>query len=267
MDQEENSMSFIGHLGELRKRIILAIIPVVLFSVIVFIYLDVVNEELINSLLKKEFPTYRFFCEASLSMGLESDFCNDLPIKLTDSNVTEQFGLSMWLAIVGGIILSIPWIIYQIWQFIKPALKNKELQAVRGFGVYVFLLLILGVLFGYYIVAPLCINFFGNYDPFQLERLPSYRSFFRLITSTVLACAIMFQLPIAIYLMSKLGFMNPMVLKKYRKHVVVVILVLSALITPPDFVSQVIVAIPVLILYEISIRISARIFKASLNKP
>ena len=132
------------------------------------------------------------------------------------------------------------------------------------FGLYVFILLFLGIFFGYFMVSPLCINFFGNYDPFNLGKegkIPSITSYYKYIINPVLGCSILFQLPIAVYLFSKLGIVNPEILKKYRKHVLVAILVLAAIITPPDFVSQVIVAVPVFILYEISIIISKRVIK------
>ncbi len=269
MDQGEQgeNMSFIGHLAELRKRIMWSIIPIIIFAGIIFYFFDVLSEVILMSMTKAEFPTYRLFCYISELSGFEnSDFCKDIPIQVREDAVGQQFTISMWFSIVGGIIISIPWIIYQIWLFIKPALKPVELKAVRGFGLYVFLLLIMGVAFGYYIVAPLCINFFGNYDPLKIAKIPSFTSYYKFITNPVLACGILFQLPIVIYLMSKLGIITPAVLKKYRKHVIVIILIVSAIITPPDFVSQVIVSIPVLILYEISIFISARILKAHLKR-
>jgi sec-independent protein translocase protein TatC len=268
MAKEKDNISFIDHLAELRKRIIRSIIPVLLFAVVIFIYFEFLSDLILKSMLYKEFPTYRMFCSLSTYFNLESDFCHDIPVSLREDGLGQQFSLSMWFSIVGGIIASIPWIIYQIWGFIKPGLKRKEIKAVRGFGVYVFILLALGIAFGYFIVAPLCINFFGNYDPFNLGKegkIPSLSSYYRYIINPVLGCSILFQLPIIIYLTSKLGVMTPEVLRKYRKHVLVVILILSAIITPPDFVSQVIVAIPVLILYEIGIIISAQIVKKKAN--
>lgn len=266
MSTESQNMTFIDHLAELRKRIILAIIPILLFAVVIFIFFEPLSETILMSMLYKEFPTYKMFCALSETINVDSSFCQDVPIRLREDTVGQQFTVSMWFSIVGGIIASIPWIIFQLWQFIKPALKDTELQAVRGFGFFVFLLLAMGIAFGYFIVSPLCINFFGNYDPLKLEKIPSFLSYYKFITNPVLATSILFQLPLVIYLMSKMGFMNPHVLKKYRKHVIVSILIVSAIITPPDFVSQVIVSIPVLILYEVSILISKRILKKSLNK-
>ena len=215
-------------------------------------------------MLYKEFPTYRMFCGFSQWMDMESDFCNDIPVTLREDGLGQQFSLSMWFSIVGGIIITIPWIVYQIWGFIKPGLKKTEIQTVRGFGVYVFILLFLGICFGYFIVAPLCINFFGNFDPFNLGaegKIPSLTSYYKYIINPVLGCSILFQLPIIVYLTSKLGMMSPAVLKKYRKHILVVILIIAAIITPPDFISQVIVAVPVFIMYEASIIISGKVIK------
>ncbi len=265
MEEQKENMSFIDHLAELRKRIILSIFPILVFAVVIFIFFEQLSDTILMSPLYKDFPTYKMFCYLAQSVNIESNFCLDVPIALREDTVGQQFTVSMWFSIVGGIIASIPWIVYQLWQFVKPALKLNELKAVKGFGFYVFLLLMIGIAFGYFIVSPLCINFFGNYDPLKLEKIPSFLSYFKFIINPVLACAILFQLPVVIYIMSKIGVMNPVVLKKYRKHVIVAILVLSAVITPPDFVSQVIVSIPVLILYEISIGISARILKKTSN--
>lgn len=266
MSEESQNMSFIDHLAELRKRIIWSIFPILIFAIVIFIFFEQLSDTILMSMLYKDFPTYKMFCSLSQAINVDSSFCQDVPISLREDTVGQQFTVSMWFSIVGGILAAIPWIIYQLWQFVKPALKSKELRAVKGFGFYVFLLLAMGVAFGYFIVSPLCINFFGNYDPLNLEKIPSFLSYYKFITNPVLACGILFQLPVVIFVMSKVGFMNPVVLKKYRKHVIVGILVVSAIITPPDFVSQVIVSIPVLLLYEISILISARILKKSLNK-
>ena len=266
MSETEKSTSFLDHLSELRIRIIRSIIPILVFAVVIFIFFEPLSDLVLKSMLFKEFPTYRFFCNISGLVGVESDFCNDIPVSLREDGLGQQFSLSMWFSIVGGIILSIPWIIFQIWSFVKPGLKQNEIKAVNGFGLYVFILLILGIAFGYFMVAPLCINFFGNYDPFDLGeagKIPSITSYYRYIINPVLGCSLLFQLPLLVYLMSKLGIVVPEVLKKYRKHVLVSILILSAIITPPDFVSQVIVAIPIMILYEISIYVSKRV----INKP
>lgn len=268
MSEDKDNISFIDHLAELRKRIIRSIIPVLLFATVIFIYFEPLSELILKSMLYKEFPTYQMFCSLSQYIDIESSFCNDIPISLREDGLGQQFSLSMWFSIVGGIIASIPWIIYQIWGFIKPGLKRNEIKAVRGFGVYVFILLMLGIAFGYFMVAPLCINFFGNYDPFNLGiegKIPSLSSYYKYIINPVLGCSILFQLPILIYILSKLGMMTPAVLRKYRKHVLIVILIVSAIITPPDFVSQIIVAIPVLILYEIGILVSAQILKKKAN--
>ena len=262
MDKNEDNTSFIDHLSELRIRIIKSIIPVLLFAVIIFVFFETLSDFVLKSMLYKEFPTYSFFCNISGSVGIESSFCNDIPVSLREDGLGQQFSLSMWFSIVGGIILSIPWIIFQIWSFVKPGLKKIEINAVRGFGIYVFILLLFGIFFGYFVISPLCINFFGNYDPFNLGKegkIPSITSYYKYIINPVLGCSLLFQLPVAIYLMSKLGMVTPSILQKYRKHMLVAILVLSAIITPPDFVSQVIVAIPVLVLYEIRILVSKRV--------
>ena len=264
MTEEKDNISFIDHLAELRKRIIWSIIPVLLASVIVFYYFEDIYEVILKSLLYKEFPTYRLFCNIYTSLGIESSFCNDIDMEPASLGMGVQFSVSIYFSIVAGILISIPWVIYQIWGFIKPGLKQKEITSVRGFGFYV-LLLILGIGFGYFILAPMCVNFFGNYNPMGIKNSPDIKSYYSYIITPVLGCGILFQLPVLIYILSKLDLITPIILRKYRKHVLVVILILSAIITPPDFFSQVILAIPILLLYEISIIISGRIIKKKAN--
>jgi sec-independent protein translocase protein TatC len=168
-----------------------------------------------------------------------------------------QFSADIWTAILAGFIISFPYVIYQLWKFISPGLHQNERKHSRGFIVISSLLFFLGALFGYYIVTPLSINFLANYSiSSRVDNQIDISSFIGLVRSSVLASGIIFELPIIIYFLTKIGLVTPEFLRKYRKYALILVLVLSAIITPPDIASQVIVAIPILILYEVSIVIS-----------
>ena len=155
-----------------------------------------------------------------------------------------------------------PFIFHQIWSFVKPGLKDKEVYVTKGIVFYGSLLFFFGVAFGYFLVSPLCVQFFGSYKlTAEIQNNFTINSYMTMITTTTLFSGLFFELPIIIYLLTKLGIISPALLIKYRKHALVAILVLSAIITPPDIISQVLVSFPILILYEIGIIASKRVAK------
>ena len=189
---------------------------------------------------------------------------NEIPIKFQSMTVSGQFSYALMLSFLGGIVLTFPYLFYQIWAFVKPGLKFKEKNLARGIVFYVSLLFFLGILFGYYIVAPLSIQFFGSYQmSSKIENIFTVNSYMSTILSTVFYCGLFFLLPVVTYLLTKIGLFDSAFLKKYRKHAIVIILILAAIITPPDVISQIIVSIPILILYEIGIIVSKRVEKQS----
>jgi sec-independent protein translocase protein TatC len=178
-----------------------------------------------------------------------------------------QFSAHVWTSITAGFIIAFPYVIYQFWQFVAPAMHDNERKHAKGFIFITSFLFFIGVVFGYYVVTPLSINFLGKYqvseavfNDFDLS------SYIGLVRASVLASGLIFELPIVIYFLTRVGVVTPQFLKKYRKYALVIVLILSAVITPPDIVSQIIVAIPVLILYEVSILISKVIYKQELRK-
>jgi sec-independent protein translocase protein TatC len=176
--------------------------------------------------------------------------------------MAEQFSMHIIVSLVAGIVIAFPYIFWEFWRFIIPALYDKEKNTAHGAVFFTSLLFILGVLFGYYIISPLSVNFLGNYKVSEsVISAPTLRSYVQTITSVVLAAGLVFQLPILVYFLSKVGLVTPDFLKKYRRHSLVLIVTLSAIITPPDIFSQVLVAMPLMILYEIGIAISRRITK------
>ena len=194
---------------------------------------------------------------------MDSTLCADeFPFKIQARKVATQFSAHIWTSILAGFIVAFPYVLYQLWKFISPGLKTNERKNSGAFIIVSSLLFFLGVLFGYYIISPLSINFLGTYmvsnqvsNEFDLD------SYIGLLRASVLACGLIFELPIIIFFLTKIGLVTPQFLRKQRKVALVIVLILSAIITPPDVASQIIVAIPVVILYEISIFISKFVVK------
>ena len=190
----------------------------------------------------------------------------DIPVQLQSMTVSGQFGYALMMSFMGGLVLGFPFIFYQIWAFLKPGLKFKEKKMAKGIVFYISILFFLGISFGYLVVAPLSIQFFGSYQiSGDIRNDFTISSYMSTILSTVFYTGLFFLLPVIIYLLSKIGLITPEFLTKYRKHALVVILILSALITPPDVISQIIVSIPILILYEIGILVSKKTVKKERN--
>lgn len=249
-------MSFLEHLEELRWRIVRSAAVVLAFSIAIWVFQEWIMETLFLSMRNPDFISFRLICDY-LGVCVE-----EIPVDFQSTEVTGQFSYALMMSIMGGIVLSFPFIFYQIWRFVKPGLKSKEESVAKGIVLYVSLLFFLGISFGYFVIAPLCVQFFGSYQMSELiENKFTVSSYMSTILSTVFYSGILFLLPVVAYLFTKLGIMTPAYLRKYRKHAIVGILVLSAIITPPDLISQVIVSIPIVILYEIGILVSARVEK------
>jgi len=263
-----NEMSFLDHLEVLRWHLIRSTVAIVLIGMVAFLMKDFIFDTVIFGPKKMSFPTYRLFCDIATRMGLESAFCADsLPFTIQNRTMAGQFSAHIWTSIWAGFIIGFPYLLYEMWKFISPGLYENERKNSRGFILIASLLFFTGVLFGYYVVAPLSINFLGTYQVSKevLNEI-DISSFISTVRASVIACGIMFELPIIIYFLTKVGLVTPEVLTKYRKIAMVLVLILSAIITPPDVASQIIVAVPVLILYQISIFISGRVLKNQARK-
>src|SRR5690606_10406963 len=263
-----DEMSFLDHLEELRWHLIRSTLAVVIIACMAFAFKGFIFDVILFGPKNMDFPTYKFFCQIATFFGVTSDFCGGaLPFTIQSRLMAGQYSAHIWTSIWAGIILGFPYILYELWRFISPGLYENERKHSRGFILTASLLFFIGVLFGYYVVAPLSINFLGTYqvskEVLNEIDLGSYVSSVR---SSVIACGIMFELPIIIYFLTKVGLVSPEILKKYRKMALVLVLVLSALITPPDVTSQIVVAIPVLLLYQLSIHISGWVVKREAKK-
>ncbi|MBT8259178.1 MAG: twin-arginine translocase subunit TatC [Bacteroidia bacterium] len=260
-------MSFLDHLEELRWHLIRATLAIVIVGTVAFIMKDFVFGIILGP-KDMDFPTYRFLCRAATFIGIETDFCGDeLPFMIQNRTMAGQFSAHIWTSITAGLVISFPYIIYEFWKFISPGLYENERKNARGFIVVSSLLFFLGVLFGYYVVSPLSINFLGTYQVADLvENQIDLGSYIGLVRASVLASGLIFELPIVIYFLTRVGLVTPEFLRKYRKYALVLVLILSAIITPPDVASQIIVAIPVLILYQVSIYISKVVIRNQKKK-
>ena len=252
--EEQKNMSFLDHLEELRWRLVRCAIAILIFSIAIWCYQEWIMDNLFLSMSKSSFITYQLMCE-HLGMCTE-----DLNIKMQSTTLSGQFSYALMMSIMGGVVLSFPYIFYQIWAFVKPGLKQNEKSMASGLVFYVSILFFLGILFGYFIVTPLCVQFFAVFSMSkQIENIPTISSYMGLILSTIFYTGLLFLLPVASYLLAKLGIITSEFLKKYRKHAIVGVLILAAAITPPDIVSQIVVSIPILLLYEVGIFVVARV--------
>jgi sec-independent protein translocase protein TatC len=256
-------MSFIDHLEALRWHIFRSLLAVLIGAVLVFVYMDFFFGTIVMGPANRTFITYRVLCGASHRLGLGNALClSDINLKLISTEMSSQFMMSFTIAFVGGFILAFPFVFWEFWKFVRPALTEKELGRTRGVIFWVSLLFFSGVSFGYFLIAPYTVNFFAAYTLSPLiQNTFTVSDYIDNIVSLVLGTGIVFQLPLVVYFLAKVGILSASFLRTYRKFAVVIILVLAAVITPPDVVSQLIVTVPLWLLYEISISIAARVNK------
>lgn len=249
-------MSFLSHLEELRWRLVRSAAAILVVGIVIWFFQGFLMDYLFLSMMKADFITFQFFCEV-LGVCVE-----DVPVKMQSTTVSGQFSYAMMLSILGGVVGAFPFIVYQLWKFIEPGLKVNEKRNVKGIVFYISLLFFIGILFGYFIVAPLSVQFFGSFTiSNQIENNFTINSYMSMILSTIFYCGLFFLLPVVSYFLTRIGLFGSDFLKKYRKHAIVVILILAAIITPPDVISQIVVTIPIYILYEISILVSVKVEK------
>ncbi|MCM0059641.1 MAG: twin-arginine translocase subunit TatC [Algoriphagus sp.] len=261
-DEEEGGMSFLDHLEALRWHLLRSVSAVLIFTVVAFIAKDFVFGVLILGPSKVDFLTYRVLCDLGNYFGIPALCIDDLPFTIQSRQMTGQFSMHMTSSMVVGLIAAFPYLFYEVWRFISPGLYAKERNAARGAVFFVSFLFLSGALFGYYVLTPMSINFLANYqlDP-SIANEFDITSYVSTLSMLVLASAIMFQLPVVVYFLSMSGLVTSKMLKSYRRHSIVVILIVSAIITPPDVVSQLLIAMPILVLYEVGILIAKRLEK------
>ncbi len=258
-----DEMSFLDHLEELRWHLIRSTLAIVIIASGALLMREFIFDTVLFGPKNMDFPTYRFFCKIGTFLGIDSDFCADeLPFTIQSRLMAGQFSAYIWTSIWVGFIVGFPYILYELWKFISPGLHETERKHSRGFIFTASLLFFLGALFGYYVVAPLSINFLGTFKVSQeVTNEFDLSSYVATVRTSVIACGLIFELPIIVYFLTKVGLVTPEILRKYRKISLVVVLILAAVITPPDIASQVVVALPILVLYQVSIFISKKVLK------
>ncbi|WP_350308181.1 twin-arginine translocase subunit TatC [Solirubrum puertoriconensis] len=254
---EGGEMSFIDHLEALRWHIIRAAIAVVVFTLGAFLAKEFLFHELILGPSRPDFWTYRMFCQLGQSLNTPDLCLKELTFDLQNRQMSGQLSMHISTSFVVGLALGFPYMFWELWRFISPGLYPHERANSRGAVFFVSVLFVLGLLFGYYIAAPLSIQFLASYqlDP-TIENQIDLQSYISTLTTMSLSCAFVFELPMIVFFLAKAGLVTPEVMRLYRKHAIVVILVVAAVITPPDVTAQIIVTIPVILLYELSINIA-----------
>ena len=260
---QEKEMSFINHLEELRWHLVRSFASIFIVGIGLFSVQEFVYNEFLLAHIDPNFITYRLFCDFFSFFGVDSNFCSlDYPNTLQVLKPTQQLMNSIWSSFILGFIVAFPYILWELWKFISPGLHINEIKKSRGFILTSSFLFFIGVLFSFYVIAPISVNFLYTYQiSDKLVNQFTMEAHIGLITNMLLGVSIMFELPVLVYFFTKIGLITPEFLKRYRKHALVLVLILAAIITPPDVASQIIVAIPVLILYEISIKVSKRVIK------
>lgn len=254
-----NEMSFLDHLEELRWLLVRSSAAIIIGAFVAYFFNEFIFQQIIFGPMKGDFVTYRFFCDLANQYDLDKSFCDPtLNFTIQNTEIEGQISLLVWTCVTAGFVISFPFILLQFWNFISPALYKNEKRNVVKFISISSLLFFLGVGFGYFVLTPLSLNFLSTFSVSDMIKNDiNVNSYIGTVKTTTIATGLVFEMPIIIYFLSSLGLVTPAFLREYRKWAYVIILIIAAIVTPPDVVSQIIVTIPLVILFEISIFISA----------
>ncbi|HNW96982.1 MAG TPA: twin-arginine translocase subunit TatC [Bacteroidales bacterium] len=260
--KNNEEMSFWEHLEILRWHFIRSVIVVSILTIVAFIYKDIIFDKIILAPKEPDFITNKFFCWLGAKVNIDYLCINNVSLRLINTEMSGQFTLHIWISIISGLIISIPYILWEIWRFVKPALNEKERKYSSGFVFITSFLFLSGVVFSYYIIVPLTVNFFVTYSVSNIvENYISLSSYINTISSLCFATGLVFLFPVLVYFLTRIGILAPSFLSRNRKYIIVIILIIAAIITPPDVFSQIMVTIPLYALYELSIFISKSVYK------
>jgi sec-independent protein translocase protein TatC len=257
---EEKEMTFLDHLEELRGHVIRAVLAVIILTVLAFIYVPWIFENIVFAPAKLDFPTFKYMCQLGKFLNAEESLCvTELPFKVQSRNMTGQFMMSITASFVIGLIAAFPYVVWELWSFIRPGLQTKERKFSRGAVSVISFLFLLGVFFGYYLLSPMTIWFLATYTISNvISNEFDITSYVSTISGLVLGCGLLFQFPMVVYFLSKIGIVTPDLMRKYRKHSIVGILFIGAIITPSaDPFTLTLISLPLYLLFEISIFTSA----------
>ena len=257
-------MSFIDHLEELRWHLIRSVIAIAVCAIVFFIYVREIVNDILLAPTQDDFVTYGWFCKISHALGLGDSICmSGVKVSFLSIELTGQFISSFTVAFVGGFVVAFPYIFWEFWRFIKPALSDKEKRNTGGVIFWVSLLFFCGIAFGYYVLTPFMVNFYFSYTLSPLiEIKPTFSDYLENLIYTTVGIGVLFQMPLLVMILAKIGIVTGAFLKKYRRHAFVLIVIAAAIITPStDPFSLTIVAIPLYLLFEASIILASRINK------
>ena len=259
----QGEMNFLDHVEDLRWHIIRSSIAVVVGAIAVFWKVEWIFDNIILGPAHNDFISYKWFCALGRVMHYDGFCLGDIKMKFQNTAVTGQFMMSLSVSLMLGFIITFPYVLWEVWRFIKPALKPSEIKMANGIVFWCSLLFFTGVLFSYYIVAPYTINFFGNYQLSPMfQNIITIDNYYDTMSNMILAMGIVFELPILVYFLSKIGILTPEFLRAQRRYAILILFILSEIITPPDLFSCLLVFIPLYVLFEISVHISGRTIKA-----
>jgi sec-independent protein translocase protein TatC len=262
--QEEKEMSFLEHLEELRWHVVRSLVAIVIFMIFAFVNIEWIFTNILFAPGRVDFPTFIWLCKLGHWVGTPEAFCvEEIPFKVQSRLMTGQFTMSITASFVIGLVIAFPYVVFEVWRFIRPGLYSKERKSSRGAVAAVSFLFLLGVAFGYFVMSPMMIAFLANYTiSDMIVNEFDITSYIGTIVTVVLGSGLLFQLPVVIYFLTKVGIVTPQYLRTYRKHAIVIILILGAIVTPSaDPLSQALISLPLYLLYEISILISGRVMR------
>ncbi|WP_374948935.1 twin-arginine translocase subunit TatC [Mucilaginibacter sp.] len=264
----EAEMSFFDHLEALRWHLVRSAIAIVIFTCAAFYFYDFIFDTVIMGPSRPEFWTYRMLCKLGDYLHRDGFCINKINISLLNTDMAGQFTLQINSALLIGITAGFPYLLWEIWRFIKPALHEKERKAASGFVIYASALFIIGILFGYYVITPESINFLAGYTiSSKIQNLFTVDSYLSSVATLTLATGVVFELPIIVYVLSSLGILTQKFMRETRRYAVVVILIIAAVVTPtPDMMTMTVVSIPLFILYEVGIMVAGVVEKRKLAR-
>lgn len=258
----EKEMSFWEHLEELRWHLVRSVIILLLLAIGAFIMRKFIFDEIILAPKDPDFFTYRAFCAIGKWLSLESLCIGTVPMEIINIQMSGQFLTHVYVSMMVALVVAFPYLLWEIWSFIRPALLPKEKKYSKGVVFFSTVLFMIGMIFSYFLIVPLTINFFSSYQvSASVSNTITLNSFISTVVSLTLATGLVFELPIVVFFLTKVGILTPAFMRKNRKYVLVILLTVAAIITPPDIFSQILVTIPLMGLYEFSIFISARVMR------
>jgi sec-independent protein translocase protein TatC len=260
---EEKEMTFLDHLEELRWHVIRALSAVIIITIGAFIFAPWIFQNIIFAPARPDFIFFDWMCSLGKLVGSEETLCvKEIPFKIQSRQMMGQFSMHITSSFVIGLVVSFPYVAWELWRFVKPGLVNKERRFSRGAVFFISFLFFTGIAFGYFIMSPLAVYFFSNYQiSDMIVNEFDITSYVSTIVTLVFGSGILFQLPVVVYFLTKIGMITPRFMRKYRKHAIVIILVIAAIVTPPDPFSQILITVPLYLLYEFSILISAYVIR------